>query len=150
MKNGDGFHSCNPIRNPASTSVSAQTSQTNPISAPAPALQPLSSSNVSRISSDPQDGVSSWVTNRSNRYAPQTLNSPLVEKYLELCVNTGEHGVSLAEIKISTKDNRITSDGQLFDEIRRGYKNIRSSFKAHRFNLFKPIRVNFIQVLFHH
>lgn len=71
---------------------------------------------------------------------------PLIEKYLELCINTGEYNVTLAEIEISTAQSHITSDGQLFHEIRKQYNQHRRFSKVHNLHLFKPVEVRFVQV----
>lgn len=71
---------------------------------------------------------------------------PLVEKYLELCVNTGEYDISLAEIEISTAQSSIVSDGDLFCAIRAKYRQHHGFLKTHNFSLFKPVEVRFVQV----
>ncbi|KAL8725962.1 MAG: hypothetical protein Q9166_007039, partial [cf. Caloplaca sp. 2 TL-2023] len=69
----------------------------------------------------------------------------VVERYLELCVNTGEHSISLAEIQVTTPESSITSDGQLFEEIRKQYRKRRGFLQASEWSLFKPIEVHFVQ-----
>ena len=66
-------------------------------------------------------------------------------RYLELCINTDQYNIILEEIDISAA-NAIHTDGQLFREIRRRYDQARSKVFVHRFKLFKPKSVNFVQV----
>ena len=72
--------------------------------------------------------------------------SPIVEKYLELCVNTGEYNISLAEIEVSTPRAQITNDGELFRAIKKKYDHHRGFLKTHQLHLFKPVAVHFVQV----
>lgn len=69
-----------------------------------------------------------------------------LEKYLELCVNVGEHNITLAEIRISTSQSQITTDGELFQEIRKSYGKRRGFLRTHSLHLFKPAKVDFVQV----
>jgi hypothetical protein len=70
----------------------------------------------------------------------------MVNKYLELCVNTGDYEIGLGEIKIRTVDSNIVSDGQLFLRIKETYDEIRKSLKTHRLGLFKPADISFVKV----
>ncbi|MCJ1264418.1 hypothetical protein MMC22_004289 [Lobaria immixta] len=70
------------------------------------------------------------------------------EKYLELCLNTGEYDVSLAEIAISRNQQSIDNDGQLFQEIRKRYQKTRGIIKTPNFHLFKPVDVHFVEFCF--
>jgi hypothetical protein len=72
--------------------------------------------------------------------------SPIVERYLELCVNTGEYSISLAEIEVSTPRAQITNDGELFRAIKKKYDHHRGFLKTHQLHLFKPVAVHFVQV----
>ncbi|KAL8711910.1 MAG: hypothetical protein Q9225_007047, partial [Loekoesia sp. 1 TL-2023] len=67
-------------------------------------------------------------------------SNALKERYLELCINTGEHDITLAEIPITTPEISITSDGQLFEEIRKQYNKTRGFLRSHKWSLFKPRR----------
>lgn len=66
-------------------------------------------------------------------------------RYLELCINTDQYNIILEEIDISAA-SAIHTDGQLFREIRRRYDQARSRIFVHKFKLFKPRSVNFVQV----
>lgn len=79
-------------------------------------------------------------------YADSIPSAPDTEKYLELCLNTGEYDVSLAEIVISTNQQTIENDGQLFQEIRNRYRRNRGIIKTPNFHLFKPVDVHFVEV----
>lgn len=68
------------------------------------------------------------------------------EKYLELCLNTGEYDVSLAEIAISSAQQIINSDGELFQEIRQRYQKTRGLIRSLNLRLFKPINIHFVEV----
>ncbi|KAL8692509.1 MAG: hypothetical protein Q9218_002484 [Villophora microphyllina] len=67
------------------------------------------------------------------------------ERYLELCVNTSEYDITLAEIEISTSETVINSDGELFDEIRRRYHKCRGALGFYNWLLLKPVGVHFVQ-----
>lgn len=91
----------------------------------------------------------------NQRFSPQPLvmtstptspPNPIIEKNFELCVNVGEHNISLAEIGISTPESRITTDGELFREIKMHYMKCRGFLRTHTLYLFKPVKVNFVQV----
>ncbi|KAL9599472.1 MAG: hypothetical protein Q9219_003811 [cf. Caloplaca sp. 3 TL-2023] len=69
---------------------------------------------------------------------PVNCSSPRKERYLELCINTGEYDIALAEIHITTPETKITSDGQLFEEIRTQYNKHRGFLRSHRWSLFRP------------
>ena len=66
-------------------------------------------------------------------------------RFLELCGNIDQYNIILEEIDISAA-NAIHTDGQLFREIRRRYDQARSRVFVHKFKLFKPKSVNFVQV----
>lgn len=66
-------------------------------------------------------------------------------RYLELCINIDQYNIVLEEIDISAV-NAIHMDGQLFREIRRRYDQARSRVFVHKFKLFKPKSVHFVQV----
>ncbi|KAI4193359.1 MAG: hypothetical protein LQ346_003942 [Caloplaca aetnensis] len=70
----------------------------------------------------------------------------MTERYLELCINTGEYDVTLAEIQITTPTTLITSDGQLFEEIKKRYHECRGFLRTHRWSLLKPTEVHFVRV----
>ncbi|KAI1206332.1 uncharacterized protein F4807DRAFT_463821 [Annulohypoxylon truncatum] len=53
----------------------------------------------------------------------QDLNNGNGKKYLEVCVSSGRHTVSLGEVNISS----VTSDAQLFDEIWKTYRGIKGT-----------------------
>ena len=77
---------------------------------------------------------------------PASPPNPRLEKYLELCVNVGEHNITLAELRISTSQSQITTDGELFQEIRKSYGKRRGLLRTHSLHLFKPAKVDFVQV----
>lgn len=70
----------------------------------------------------------------------------MVEKYLELCVNTGEYDISLAEVSILSSGSNITNDGELFQEIKRQYNQHRGFLKTHNLHFFRPTEVLFVKV----
>ena len=68
-------------------------------------------------------------------------------RFLELCVNTGEYEISLAEIRIQEHGHpAIRSDGELFCAIRAQYEASRYCFLTHKLRLFKPARVDYVEV----
>ncbi|KAL9003543.1 MAG: hypothetical protein Q9188_003601 [Gyalolechia gomerana] len=73
------------------------------------------------------------------------LPTPPNKRYLELCVNTGEYDISLTEIHVTTPETAITSDGQLFEEIRKQYNRCRGIFRSHKWSLFKPVDLHFVR-----
>lgn len=72
--------------------------------------------------------------------------TPMVNKYLELCVNIRGYEIGLGEIRIRTVDSNIVSDGQLFLKIKETYDGIRKSLMFHRLGLFKPADIRFVKV----
>ena len=70
---------------------------------------------LSRTSTLRGDPSMPHIATSSNLLQP----SQLIQKFLELCINTGEYDITLAEIEISTSRSSITSDSQLFEEIRK-------------------------------
>jgi hypothetical protein len=67
--------------------------------------------------------------------------SIISNKHPELFTNTGEFEISLAEIGIVTPETRIQNDGELFEEIRTKYKQVRGYWRSHILCLFNPIEV---------
>lgn len=85
--------------------------------------------------------------------ATSTSKSPVnsvAEKYLELCINIGEHNISIAEIGILSPQSRIATDGQLFQKIRKAYHQRRGFLRSLNLHLFKPKKVDFVQVILKH
>ncbi|OCL02886.1 hypothetical protein AOQ84DRAFT_348486 [Glonium stellatum] len=82
----------------------------------------------SGLSNHPQ--VSQRVCNRSSH--PN-------QKFLEVCINTGQYTVSLGEINVSD----IKSDGQLFEKINQRYHEMRGSHI--RRILRKPVDIHFVR-----
>ncbi len=90
----------------------------------------------------------STAIQRSNAPGGSLTHRPLPSsgaRYLELCINTDQYSIVLEEIDISGA-SAIHTDGQLFREIRARYDQARSKLIAHRFKLFKPKSVNYVQV----
>lgn len=90
----------------------------------------------------------STAIQRSNTACVSLTHRPLPTsnaRYLELCINTDQYNIILEEIDISAA-SAIHTDGQLFREIRRRYDQARSRVFVHKFKLFKPKHVNFVQV----
>ena len=69
-----------------------------------------------------------------------TSSSMREAKFLELCVNTGEHLKELGEIDLTN----ATCDGDLFGAVRERYLQIRG-FRS-KFWLLKPATVSFVRV----
>jgi hypothetical protein len=63
-------------------------------------------------------------------------------RYLELCVNTGRHIVTLGEINITG----VRSDGDLFREIVARYRQLRVPGLRRMF--YHPVDVQFVKVCF--
>ena len=79
--------------------------------------------------------------------ATNVLHPPrLTQKFFELCINTDEYDITLVEIEISTSRSSITSDSQLFQEIRKKYNHHWNFLRTHSLSLFKPIDVHYVQV----
>ena len=70
---------------------------------------------------------------------------PATTRYLGLCINVAQYEIILAEIDVCPTGT-IATDGELFREIRRYYNLARSKLFIHRFKLFKPGIVNYVQV----
>jgi NDT80 / PhoG like DNA-binding family len=68
-------------------------------------------------------------------------------KFLELCINTGEYEINLAEIKIEDHGlPAIRSDGELFRAIKNQYEATRFCLLTHKLRVFKPARVDYVEV----
>lgn len=111
----------------------------------------LARSNTS-LPGRPSDGQAA-STSQHNSSTPQIATQSgreslvqLPEKYLELCINTGEYETDLAEIWISNHESPIMNDGQLFQQIRDKYNKHRGFLKTHALHLFKPVGIHFVQV----
>ena len=61
-------------------------------------------------------------------------------RFLELCINTGGYVTSLGEIEISAG----TSDGDLFDRIRKKYRELRG--RSYKRMLMHPVEVHYVKV----
>ncbi|KAL8755981.1 MAG: hypothetical protein Q9184_004644 [Pyrenodesmia sp. 2 TL-2023] len=108
-------------------------------------LQPTAHAQIPPTSSS-QTASSPPSVSASASSSPGPNLSPLIERYLELCINTGEYDVTLAEIHITTPTTLITSDGQLFEEIKKRYHEHRGFLLTHRWSLLKPTQVHFVRV----
>ncbi|XXG99702.1 hypothetical protein Hte_006043 [Hypoxylon texense] len=82
------------------------------------------------------------VTLDGSNTATNTGESNTAARYFEVCVNVGEHKVSLGEVNISS----VTTDDQLFDEIWKTYRDLkRSTWRtALRAWFLKPHDVSFV------
>jgi hypothetical protein len=67
--------------------------------------------------------------------------SPIHNKYLELCVNTGKTKRSLAGIDASN----VAGNGAFFGKIKNRYLEIRGN-RVQKFFLLKPLAVKFVKV----
>lgn len=94
---------------------------------------------------DSQAANNAPIASTATTPKPLSLPRQPTERYLELCINTGEYDISLAEIHINTPETSITSDGQLFEEIRKRYQKCRGILRNHKWSLFKPIDVHFVR-----
>lgn len=109
-----------------------------------PTTNSISSNNSSNV--NPSQISHRNVQNSTSSSCNQTLQQCPMNKYFELCVNMGEYNVSLVEIEIATPQSKITTDGQLFKKIKENYNKQRGFLKTNVFRLFKPARVDFVQV----
>ncbi|KAL8826514.1 MAG: hypothetical protein Q9170_007375, partial [Blastenia crenularia] len=132
------------LEHPDQQSHGHSTSYTPPNLTIASASQPVGPAQKSTLPTSPLSPVapSTGIAPTSAAAIDPTV---LKERYLELCINTGEYDITLAEIHITTPEASITSDGQLFEEIRKQYNKHRGFLRSHKWSLFKPVDVHFVQ-----
>jgi hypothetical protein len=108
---------------------------------------PVASFNRATSSSISQNANTGRSTSSSTDAARYRASSANLSRYLEICVNTGEYEISLAEIKINNHGSpAIRSDGDLFREISNAYDTTRYRLLTHKLGLFKPARVDYVEV----
>jgi hypothetical protein len=116
------------------TSQPVTTTLTSPPTAHLP--QPNSSNIPKQITY----GLSNLMPASALQIPSMTANNNLDLSFLELCVNTGPHLKSLAEIDTAS----ISTDGTLFKTLRKQYLRLRG-FRS-RFWLLKPAAISFVRV----
>jgi hypothetical protein len=113
-------------------------SSVNPLTLPPSAYFPQPGISVAR---GLRDSANNDLTpNCTSQASSGTANQNLDLSFLELCVNTGPHLKSLAEIDVAN----ISCDGALFCALRKQYLRLRG-FRS-RFWLLKPTSVSFVRV----
>jgi hypothetical protein len=98
-----------------------------------------STSSFSGIGSRTSTGYGSLSATNPSSFSTMSSSMPTA-KFLELCVNTGEHLKELGEIDLTN----ATCDGDLFGAVRERYLQIRG-FRS-KFWLLKPAAVSFVRV----
>ncbi|KAL9623614.1 MAG: hypothetical protein Q9160_002070 [Pyrenula sp. 1 TL-2023] len=95
----------------------------------------------------PDNDIMLFLQHRYEKSTAQfRTSSTTTPRYLELCVNTGEHEISLAEIKIHGNGSSVIgSDGDLFREIIKEYEATRHCLLVHKLGLFKPARADHVE-----
>jgi hypothetical protein len=106
------------------------------------ASQGSSISTTPRTPAGASAGRISQVALTHNQSISQGYSQPeqRKKKFLELCVNTGQHSIYLGEIEVSD----AKSDGELFSRINQRYRELRG-FRFQRIFL-KPADVHFVHV----
>lgn len=114
------------------------TSQPSMTTLPSPPTAHLPHPNSSNTPKQIPHGLGNLMS--ANALPTMTANNNLDLSFLELCVNTGPHLKSLAEINTAS----ISTDGTLFKALRKQYLRLRG-FRS-RFWLLKPSAISFVRV----
>lgn len=116
------------------------TSQLSNSTLTAPPTAHLQPQNASILQTQPTLTQRNVSTVSSSQTLPGATAGNANLSFLELCVNTGPHLKSLAEIETTY----ISSDGELFETLRKHYLRLRR-FRS-QFWLLKPASVSFVRV----
>ena len=122
--------------NGVSHSTTSQSSTNHLASPPSTYLQP----NPSGILMQPLQALDGLLPLSASQTLSVAATNVRNLSFLELCVNTGPHLKSLAEINTGN----ISTDGALFEAIRKRYLDLRD-FRS-RFWLLKPAAISFVRV----
>ena len=96
------------------------------------------SSSTRTTTTEAEINIEGSATDPSGQTPSIPVTLPL--KYLEVCVNIGEHERRLAEIDVS----QICCDSELFQRVKEGYRSIRG-YRSWYF-LVKPSKIEYVQV----
>jgi hypothetical protein len=120
--------------------IQSSTSQPSATTLTSPPIAHPPQSNVSNSQRQNAYDLSNLTPASTLQTLPMTNNNGLNLSFLELCVNTGPHLKSLAEIDTAN----ISTDGTLFQNLRKQCLRLRGL--RSRFWLLKPAAISFVRV----